>query len=320
MARSASVVASEPWNAKRPASMKPPADAEDARLGRLVEIEAARVVAGQDAEGFDRDVGPLVEAERLAAVLACSDRGRPAAGDRPAADSRRCRSGDRWHRCRRRRNASTEMRMKVAEAMTAIASTLRPGRSVVLRKPRRAIEGTLETCPAARKAPGQEAQARDEDGRAGAEEGARRRRSLSPRRAAINPRPSTAKYPATTQSPPVRLRRLRCAVRLRLMAQAGARSSPANRLRSEIRAQTAQRPPDAAPSPRRSRRAAPATSEIGDTCSVSAVVPTAPDHQRAQAGHHQRRRSRRRRPCRSRCRSPRAAVLPRRTGGARAAC
>ena len=56
---------------------------------------------------------PRVEAERLAAVAACSDRARPAASGRPSADSRRCPMRDRRRSMSPRRNASTEIRMKV---------------------------------------------------------------------------------------------------------------------------------------------------------------------------------------------------------------
>ena len=96
LARSASVVASEPWNAKRPASMNAGATPRMRGLRRLVQVQAARIVAGQDAERFDRDVvAAASRPERLAAVAAVRDRGRAAAADRRAARSRRCRTADR---------------------------------------------------------------------------------------------------------------------------------------------------------------------------------------------------------------------------------
>ncbi len=69
LARSASVAASERWNANRPGTDESPADAEDARAGRLVQIQAARVVARAEREtARSSRFGNVGQAERVAAV------------------------------------------------------------------------------------------------------------------------------------------------------------------------------------------------------------------------------------------------------------
>ncbi len=94
-ARSASVDASDALKREAPGVDERPADAEDARVCRLVEIQAARIVAGQHPERFDVQRLAGFEPEGLAAVAAVRIVRRAAAADRRAAGSRRCPSGDR---------------------------------------------------------------------------------------------------------------------------------------------------------------------------------------------------------------------------------
>ena len=171
--------------------------------------------------------------------------------------------------------------MKVADAMTPIASTLRPG----------PIGGVAQAEPRHRRA----SRVRPSDRRGG-----RRRphatQAQAARRAASAPAPKNAAVRSiapAARSPPSRP-----APRTAKPIAADERSSraPAGLLRRIDRARSparssreqaalrdpreaAQRPPDADHGRRDDAPTAPAASDTGDTCSVSAVVPTAPTHQ-----------------------------------------
>ena len=171
--------------------MKRRLHAEDARAGRLVQIQAARIVAraarGTARSSPARHVG---QPERVAAVAADWDRARSAAADRPAARSRRCRSGGPLAEGDRPAERVDRDQDERRGRDHGDRRTLRPGRSAALRSPSRARPATcLDRSIDRRAATRRNVQVsahrrRDEQRRAGAEERRRSDRCRSRRRPA----------------------------------------------------------------------------------------------------------------------------------------
>src|SRR5688572_1065756 len=168
------------------------------------------------------------------------------------------------------RNASTEIRINVADAIIAIDKTLRAGRYAALRSPSR--ETGSQPRPSI-------------DLRGGRPNQKARKHRHAASKAVPPPKnaPLLSRIPAAapTISAAPRPAKLTAAMKVRLRLPLSAKLSTANWPASRLRSETFRRllrvnqmQPIAATMP----PMAPPARDAADTCSVSAVVPTAPTH------------------------------------------